>query len=66
MDEAWSEVFDDIVRALKHVQYLYVGMVNRHTVVKWPFKEPSKSTFLRGLLKLKDLSLRIATVILFD
>ena len=66
----WNRAFDDIALTLKSLQYLYIHInlqpYEKCALEKWRFKEPPQATLLNRLLRLRNLRLRVATVIVSD
>lgn len=66
----WNQAFDDITLTLKSLQYLYIHInlqsFGKCALEKWRSKEPPQTTLLKRLLRLRNLRLRVATVIVSD
>lgn len=69
-EKEWNKAFDDIALTLKSLQYLYINIdlqpFETCVLEKWQFKKPPKNTFLKDLLRLKNLRLKAARVIVSD
>ena len=71
LDEAiWNETFRDITSCFELVQYIYIDIEQRPysdgMIRKWQFKNPAESSFLNGLMKLRESNLRFVSVTISD